>query len=98
MIRCQRDLETRGNQISAKQVDIEGYRVRQQGRHRGRIPLARRGAEARADGLEHVVRPQVRECAPGRQAVDSLGAGIVAFVANPTQGNVLAHELGHLLG
>jgi len=34
----------------------------------------------------------------GGQAVDSLGAGILASVANPTQGNVLAHELGHLLG
>jgi hypothetical protein len=34
----------------------------------------------------------------GGQSVDELGAGIISSVANPTQGNVLAHELGHLLG
>ncbi len=34
----------------------------------------------------------------GGQAVDSLGAGIVTYLGNPTQGNTLAHELGHLLG
>jgi hypothetical protein len=34
----------------------------------------------------------------GGQAVESLGAGIVTRLDNPTQGNVLAHELGHLLG
>jgi hypothetical protein len=34
----------------------------------------------------------------GGQAVEALGAGIVGLVENPTQGNVLAHELGHLLG
>jgi len=34
----------------------------------------------------------------GGQAVEELGAGIISSVANPTQGNVLAHELGHLLG
>lgn len=34
----------------------------------------------------------------GGRAVESLGAGIVTNLVNPTLGNVLAHELGHLLG
>ncbi len=34
----------------------------------------------------------------GGQAVEELGAGIVTKLSNPTLGNVLAHELGHLLG
>lgn len=34
----------------------------------------------------------------GGQAIEAKGAGIVAHTTEPTQGNVLAHELGHLLG
>jgi len=46
------------------------------------------------DRLEHVVRPQVRECAPGGQAVDSLGCGNPGVCRQSDAGKRPAHELG----